>query len=80
MTPSGEAKVFMTGTLANIIKVIKSKRKKWAEHVAHMEKIRNAYKILVGKPEGRRPLVSSRCRSEDNIRMDVRGIEWEGLV
>jgi hypothetical protein len=44
-----------------------------------MRKVRNAYNILVRKPEGRRPFGSPRCRWEDNINMGVREIEWEGV-
>jgi hypothetical protein len=40
---------------------------------------RNAYRILVGKPEGKRPLRRSRCRCEDDIRMDLREIGWGGI-
>jgi hypothetical protein len=43
-----------------------------------MKKMRNAYKFLVGKPKGRRPLRRPRCRWED-IRMDLREIQWEGV-
>jgi hypothetical protein len=42
--------------LPNFIRVIKSRRMRWEGHVAHMGEMRNAYKILIGKPEGRRPL------------------------
>jgi hypothetical protein len=45
---------------------------RWAGHVAFMEDMRNAYKISVGKPEGKRSLRRCRPRWEDNIRMDVR--------
>jgi hypothetical protein len=41
---------------SSIIRVIKSRRMRWAGHVAHMGEVRGAYKILVGRPEGRRPL------------------------
>jgi hypothetical protein len=41
--------------------------------------VRNAYKILVGKPEGKRPLGRHRLRWEDNIRMDLRQIAWKGV-
>jgi hypothetical protein len=46
----------------NIIRVIKWRRMKWAEHVARMGAKRGAYRILVGRPEGRRPLGRPRCR------------------
>jgi hypothetical protein len=41
--------------------------------------LRSAYNILVGKPEGKRPLRRPRCRWEDNIKMDLREIGWEGV-
>jgi hypothetical protein len=50
----------------NIIRVIKSRRLRWAGHVAHMGEWRGAYRVLVGKSEGRRPLGRPRRRSEDN--------------
>jgi hypothetical protein len=58
----------------NII-IIKSRRVRWAGHVAQIEKIRNVYKILVRKPEGNRSLRRHRCRWENNIRMDLRD-QW----
>jgi hypothetical protein len=62
----------------DIIRVIKSRRMRWVGHVARMEK-RNAYKILVGKPEGKRPLGRSRHRWVDNIRIDLKEIGWDGV-
>jgi hypothetical protein len=41
--------------------------------------VRNAYRILVGKPEGKRPLVRPRCRCVDNIKIDIREIGWENV-
>jgi hypothetical protein len=52
--------------------MINSRRMKWAGHVTRMEEKRNAYRILVGKPEGKRPLGRPRCRSVDNIKIDLR--------
>jgi len=50
-------------------------------HAAHMGEMSNAYKILVGKPEGTRPLRRTMCRWEDNIRMDLRGGKlWTGFI
>jgi hypothetical protein len=63
----------------NIIRMIKSRRMKWAWHVARMGETRNAYRILVGKPEGKRPLRSPRRRWVDNIKMDLREIGWDGM-
>jgi hypothetical protein len=56
--------------LPNIVRVIKSGRLRWAEHVAKIEEDRSALKILTGKPAGKRPLGRPRCRWEDNIRLD----------
>jgi hypothetical protein len=55
----------------SIIRMIKS-RMAWAGHVARMEEKRNAYRILVGKPERKRPLGKPGHRCEDNIKMDLR--------
>jgi hypothetical protein len=60
-----------------IIRIIKSRRMRWAGHVVRMGEKRNAYKLLVvGKPEGKRPLGRPRCRWEDNIRMDLGEVGW----
>jgi hypothetical protein len=56
----------------NIIWVIKSRRLRWAGHVVCTGERRGAYRVLVGKPEGRRPLERPRRRWEDNIKMDLR--------
>jgi hypothetical protein len=56
----------------SIIRIIKSRRMRWAGYVARIREKRNAYKILVGKPEGKRPLGRPRRRWENNIDMDVR--------
>jgi hypothetical protein len=56
----------------SIIRIIKSWRMRWAGHVAPIGVKRNAYRILVGKPEAKRPLRRSRCRWEDKIKMDLR--------
>jgi hypothetical protein len=55
----------------NIIQVTKSRRLRWAGHVAHMGERRGAYRALLGKPDGWRPLGRPRCRWEDNIKMDL---------
>jgi hypothetical protein len=55
--------------------MIKSRRMRWAGHVARMGETRNGYRILVGKPEGKRPLGTSRRRWMDNIKIDYRGCE-----
>ena len=58
----------------NIFRVIKSRRLRWAGHVARMEDGRSAFKMLTGKPTGKRPLGRARRRWEDNIRMDLEEI------
>ena len=58
----------------NIIMNLKSRRLRWAGHVARMEHSRNAYRILVRKPEGNRSLGRPRCRWEDNIEMDLKKV------
>jgi hypothetical protein len=65
----------------NIIRMIKSRRMTWAGHVARMGETRNAYGILVGKPEGKRPLGrQDKTRQDwvDNIKMDLGEIGWDG--
>jgi hypothetical protein len=59
--------------------MIKSRRMSWAGHVARMGEKRNAYRTLVGMPEGKRPLVRPRRRWVDNIKMDLREIEWDSM-
>ena len=58
----------------NIVRVIKSRIMRWAGHVACMEEGRGVHKVLVGKPEGKRPLGRPRRRREDNIRMDLQEV------
>jgi hypothetical protein len=58
----------------NIIRMIKSRRMRWAGHVARIGEKRNAYRILVGKPEGKRPLGRPRHMWMDNIKIDLREI------
>jgi hypothetical protein len=62
----------------NIIRVIKSRRLRWAGHVARMGERRGAYRALVGKPEGRRPFERPRHTWEDNIKMDLREVGCGG--
>jgi hypothetical protein len=64
----------------NIIRTIKSRCMRWAGHVARTEAKRNAYRMLVGKPEGKRPLGRPRRRWVDSIKIDLRGIAWDGVV
>jgi hypothetical protein len=60
----------------SIIRIIKSRRMRWAGHVARTGKKRNAYRLLVGKPEGKRPLGRPRGRWVDNIRMNLGEVGW----
>jgi hypothetical protein len=62
-----------------IIRMIKSRRMRWAGHVARMGEKKNAYRILVGKPEGKRPLGRPRRRWVDYIKIDIREIGWDGM-
>jgi hypothetical protein len=62
----------------NIVRVIKSMRTRWARHVARMGEGRSVYRIVVGRPEGKRPLGRPRRRWEDNIKMDLREIWIDG--
>jgi hypothetical protein len=63
-------------SLPSIMRIIKSWRMRWAGHVAQLGEKRNAYRLLVGKPEGKRPLGRARRRWVDNIRMDLGEVEW----
>jgi hypothetical protein len=58
----------------NIFRVIKSRRMRWAGHVTRMGEGRGVYRVLVGRPEGKRPLGRSRRRWEDNIKLDLKVI------
>jgi len=69
----------------NIVRVIKSRRMRWAAHVACMGEERGVYRVLVRKPEGRRPLGRPRRRWVDNIRVDLQEVgcwymDWIGLA
>jgi hypothetical protein len=63
----------------SIIRIIKSRRIRWARHLARMGKKRNAYRILVGKPEGKRPMGRPRPRWVDHIKIYLRETVWGGL-
>jgi hypothetical protein len=69
----------------SIIRIIKSRRMRWAGHVARMREKRNAYRLLVRKPEGKRPLGRPRHGCVDNIKMDILetgwgSVDWIGLA
>jgi hypothetical protein len=72
-------------SLSNIVRLIKSRKMRWAGHVALMGEKRNVYMLLVGKPEGKRPLGRPRRRWIYNIKMDLLEIglsvvDWIGLA
>ena len=58
--------------------MIKSRIMRWTGHIARMGEKRGVYRVLMGKPEGKRPLVRPRCRWEDNIGMDLQEVGCEG--
>ena len=72
-------------SLPNIARMVKSRRMRWAEHVTLMGEGRGVHRVLVGKPEGKRPLGGPRRRWEDNIKMDLQEVgggcgDWMELV
>jgi hypothetical protein len=58
---------------------MKARRMRWAGHIARMGEKRNAYRLLVGKPEGKRPLRRSKRRWLDTIRMDLVEVGWSDV-
>jgi hypothetical protein len=82
---TGELRKLHSGELHNlysspdIIRQIKARRMRWAGHVASMGEGRNVYRVLMGKPEGKRPLERLRRKWEDGIRIDLRETGWGGL-
>jgi hypothetical protein len=80
---TGEQRKLQNGELHNFyssrnIRQIKSRRMRWAGHVAHMGEVRNVYRVLVGKPKGKRPLERPRHRQDEWIKMDLTEIGWRG--
>ena len=68
----------------NIVRVTKSRKMRWAVHAERMGQRRSLYRVLVGKPEGKRPLGRPRRRCEDNIKMELQevgcgGMDWNEL-
>jgi hypothetical protein len=61
-------------SLPNIVRVVKLRRMRWAGHVARMGEDRGMHRVLVGKPEGKRPLERPRRRREDNMKMDLQEV------
>ena len=69
----------------NIVRVIKSRKMRWVGHVARLGEKREVYRVLVGKPEGKRPMGKPRRKWADNIRMDLQEVgcgymDWIGLA
>ena len=62
----------------DIMRIVKSRRLRWAGHVTRMGNERGAWKLLVGKPEGKRPLGRPRMRWENNIKHDLREVDYTG--
>jgi hypothetical protein len=62
----------------NIVRVIKSRKMRWAGHAARIGEGRSVYRILIGRPKWKRPLERQRRRREDNIKMDLRDTEIDG--
>ena len=63
-------------SLLNIVRVIKSRRMRWAGHIARLGEMRGAYRVFVGKLERKRLLGTPRRRREDNIKMNLQEVEW----
>jgi hypothetical protein len=63
----------------SIIRIVRARRMRWVGHVAGMGERRNAYRLLVGKPEGRRPLERPRRRRLDNSMMDLGEVGWSDV-
>ena len=63
----------------NIVQMIKSRRVRWVGHVVRVKKTKGVYMVLVGKPEGQRPLGRPRHRWEDNIKIDIQTVGCEGM-
>jgi hypothetical protein len=69
----------------NTVRMIKSRRMRWAGHVAPMGECTGVYRVLVGKPEGKRPMGRPRCRWKNNIKMNLQevgcgSIDWIELA
>ena len=71
---TGEWRKLHNEEFSDIVRVVKSRRIRWAGHVARMGEGRGVHRVLVGKPEGKRPFGRSRRRWEDNIKMDLKKV------
>jgi hypothetical protein len=65
--------------LPNVVWVFKSRRIVWAGHVAQVEKKKNAYRVLVGKHEGKKELTTWKYKLEDNIKIVLKDVGWNGM-
>ena len=63
--------------LLTLLGILNRDQLRWAGHVARMEQFRSAYRVLVGKPERKKPLGRPRCKWEDNIKMDLREVSCD---
>jgi hypothetical protein len=71
--------LFLVIASPTTVRVIKSIRMRWAGHVMCMGESRGIHGVLVGKPDGERPMRRPRCRWEDNINVDLQEVECEGM-
>jgi hypothetical protein len=71
--------IAMCLSVSNIVRAVKSRQMRWAGHVVRMGEERGVHRVLVGRPEGKRPLGRPRHRWEDNIKMDLQEV-GEGVV
>jgi len=69
-------------TSTNVIRVIKSRRMRWAGHVARTGERRGAHSVVERKPEGKKPIVKTRHRWEDNIKLNLKSVRraWNGFI
>jgi hypothetical protein len=79
LRPYAEGKLHNLYSSPSVIRMIKSRRMRWAGHVTRVQEKRDAYRILVGKPEGNRLLQGPRRRWMNSIKIDLRGIGWDGV-
>jgi hypothetical protein len=68
--------IYWSATLIILTQLVTMVRMRWVGHVTRMGEKRGAYRLLVERPEGRRPLARPRCRWEDNIKMDLQEVGW----
>jgi hypothetical protein len=74
------AELYALYSSSNIFPVIKSRRMRWVGHVVRIGTRRGVYRVLVGRPDGKKPLGRSRRRREYNIKMDPQEVGWGGMA